>query len=397
MQNIILVNPAHAARLRPLSWTRPVAEFRVGILTLREKWERRTGAECSHLVQDDYLKELFPIKVAKLNWVIAGHLIANDYITSAIARLRPSQSLYARGQWIAACLRDDDFDGETFHWERTERIETDLPFHQIGYLNDIFQLNASAIREDYDLLTKGRQSQAPSNTNQVKGDEVFIEAGAKVECSVLNAEYGPIYIGSEAEIMEGCLIRGPFALGYRAQLKMGAKIYGATAVGPYSKVGGEVNNSIIFGNSNKAHDGFLGNSVIGEWCNLGADTNSSNLKNNYEEVKLWNYQSNRFEKTGTIFCGLMMGDHAKCGINTMFNTGTVVGVGANVFGAGYPRQFVPDFAWGGTSGFSTFHIAKFLETAAVVLSRRDQVLTEAAQRMLSAVYVLTQAYRTWEK
>jgi UDP-N-acetylglucosamine diphosphorylase/glucosamine-1-phosphate N-acetyltransferase len=224
-------------------------------------------------------------------------------------------------------------------------------------------------------------------------ENIFLEPGAKIECATLNASTGPIYIGKDAEIMEGALIRGPFALCEHATLKMGTKIYGPTTIGPHSKVGGEVNNSVIFGYSNKAHDGFLGNSVIGEWCNLGADTNNSNLKNNYIEVKLWDYASGRFIPTGLQFCGLIMGDHSKSGINTMFNTGTVVGVSANIFGSGFPRNYIPSFSWGGAQGYITYHIDKALEVASQVMKRRDIKLDEIEQDILKHIFEITASKR----
>ncbi|MGB1307109.1 MAG: glucose-1-phosphate thymidylyltransferase, partial [Flavobacteriales bacterium] len=216
---------------------------------------------------------------------------------------------------------------------------------------------------------------------------------AKVEHAILNASTGPIYVGKDAEIMEGSIVRGPLAMCENSVLKMGAKIYGATTLGPYCKVGGEVNNSVLLGYSNKGHDGFLGNSVLGEWCNLGADTNNSNLKNNYAEVKLWSYQSERFVNTGLQFCGLIMGDHSKCGINTMFNTGTVVGVSANVFGAGFPRNFVSSFSWGGSAGYMTYRLNKVFEVAEKVMQRRAIEFNQVEKDILTEVFELTKSYR----
>ena len=213
---------------------------------------------------------------------------------------------------------------------------------------------------------------------------------------VINASNGPVYIGRNAEIMEGCLVRGPFAMGEGSVLKMGAKVYGPTALGPYCVVGGEVNNICMQGYSNKGHDGFLGNAVLGEWCNIGADSNCSNLKNNYEDVKVWNYSTGRFDRSGQQFCGLIMGDHSKCGINTMFNTGTVVGVSANIFGAGFPRQFVPDFAWGGASGFITYKLDAACKTAALVMPRRKKEFDEVEKGIMEAVFSKSSSYRNWE-
>ncbi len=276
-------------------------------------------------------------------------------------------------------------------------MNSTLNIERISNLWDLFNKNGNQIKIDYSLLTNGKQSNTLSNDNRSLGNEIFIEEGATVRCSILNSLTGPIYISRGAEIMEGSTIRGPFALGEQATIKMGAKIYGPTTIGPHCKVGGEVNNSVLQANSNKAHDGFLGNAVIGEWCNIGADTNNSNLKNTYTEVKLWNYSTNNFIPTGSIFCGLIMGDHAKCGINTMFNTGTVVGVAANVFGSGYPRQFIPDFSWGGSSGFKTFKFEDFLKTAEVVMARRNVKLEAEYKIMLENFFNESSIYRTWEK
>ena len=229
--------------------------------------------------------------------------------------------------------------------------------------------------------------------NVISPENIFIEEGAKLEFVTLNASTGPIYIGKNAEIMEGSVIRGPFALCEEAQVKLASKVYGATTVGPYCRIGGEVNNSVLFGYSNKGHEGFLGNSVLGEWCNIGADSNNSNLKNNYEEVKLWSYETEGFEKTGLQFCGLMMGDHSKCGINTMFNTGTVVGVSTNIFGSGFPRNFVPSFSWGGASGFTTYITKKAFETARIAMARRHVDFDEQEAKILEHVFEETKKWR----
>src|SRR5690606_24924204 len=250
------------------------------------------------------------------------------------------------------------------------------------------------LEDDFELLTDGRRSQPiPATNNIINGQNIFIEEGAKLEFVTLNASFGPIYIGKDAEIMEGSIIRGPFALCEHATVKLGAKIYGPTTVGPHSKVGGEVNNSVIFGYSNKGHDGFMGNSVLGEWCNLGADTNNSNLKNNYAEVRLWDYNTESFARTGLQFCGLMMGDHSKCGINTMFNTGTVVGVSANIFGSGFPRNFIPSYSWGGAAGMTTFKTDKAFEVAREVMKRRNLEFTEQDEKIMEHVFEITAKYR----
>ncbi len=267
---------------------------------------------------------------------------------------------------------------------------------RLAHLWELFQWNEFELEADFLRMTSGRISMPIPDHVKLSGNRIFVEEGALLQPCTINTTMGPIYIGHNAEVMEGCMIRGGLALCNDSQLKMGTKVYGATTIGPGCRVGGEVNNSIFQSNANKAHDGFLGNSLIGEWVNIGADTNASNLKNNYEWVKQWSYETRRFEKTNGLFCGLVMGDHAKCGINTMFNTGTVVGFGANVFGAGFPRQFIPDFAWGGASGFSTFTLNKFFQTAHQVMERRGQVMTDAEKNMISMIYEDTSEFRNWE-
>jgi UDP-N-acetylglucosamine diphosphorylase/glucosamine-1-phosphate N-acetyltransferase len=297
------------------------------------------------------------------------------------------------------------FDDEPIAFFTTEAQEVDFEtFDVIQYTYDdvlriehtwdIFSKNGEAIKRDFEIITKDRESQPIPKSIWTKNPEnIFIEKGATLEFCTLNASEGPIYIGKDAEIMEGALVRGPFALCEHSTLKMGAKIYSNTTIGPHSKVGGEVNNSVIFGYSNKGHDGFLGNSVLGEWCNLGADTNNSNLKNNYAEVRLWDYETEGFARTGLQFCGLMMGDHSKCGINTMFNTGTVVGVSANIFGSGFPRNFVPSFSWGGSGGFTTYKTDKAFEVAKVVMSRRGIEFSEIDAKILEQVFEETAKWR----
>ena len=286
-------------------------------------------------------------------------------------------------------LFEEEVDFDTY-----EIIEFEGDCIKIEHTWDIFSKNDAAIREDFERLTEDRKSQPiPKSVQTIAKENIFIEEGAKLEFVTLNASLGPIYIGKDSEIMEGSVIRGPFALCDNAVVKMASKIYGATTVGPYSRIGGEVKNAVFFSYSNKGHDGFLGDSVLGEWCNIGADSNNSNLKNNYEEVKLWSYQTEGFEKTGLQFCGLMMGDHSKCGINTMFNTGTVVGVSANIFGSGFPRNFVPSFSWGGASGFTTYVTKKAFETARLVMSRRNIDFDEKEAAILEHVFEETKKWR----
>ncbi|MEZ4805727.1 MAG: GlmU family protein [Bacteroidia bacterium] len=389
--NSILFDDKQITQLYPLTLTRPSAKLRCGILTIAEKWEHHLQCIVSYQTLD-YLSSKFPILLEEDNHFINGRCLPNEEIVSQIKGLEVGQALYLHDTLIA--YRGTHFDEAL----SADKVQASSSCVLIGKVHNLFTFNHQEINNDFSLLTKGRTSEAISKSNTVLGTHsIFIEPGAKVEASVLNVSEGPIYIGTEAEIMEGSLVRGPFALCEHATLKMGAKIYNGTTVGPYCKVGGEVSNSILIGYSNKGHDGFLGNSVLGEWCNIGADSNTSNLKNNYEIVKLWNYDSERFEKTGTQFCGLFMGDHSKCGINTMFNTGTVVGVSANIFGSGFPRNFIPSFSWGGAQGFDTYASTKAYQTAELVMQRRGITLTENDKQILNHIYTLESKYRTWEK
>lgn len=402
MRNLILFDSEIRDRLLPLTYTRPVCELRVGILTIREKWERRLQGKVSYITQE-YLDEKYPISIEEDNYVINGAALPSDQLLELIEQLEPAQALLSgeNEELIAARLNRKQFskliDGTDPEEMAGIRIDGTV-FSMVDSLTAMFTLNGQEIKEDFKILTAGRKSAPLSSSNTVIGKgEIFLEAGAWVEAAILNASDGPIYIGKEATIMEGSMVRGPLALCEHATIKMGAKIYSDTTIGPWSKAGGEVSNSILLGYSNKGHDGYLGNSVIGEWCNLGADTNVSNLKNNYAEVRLWDYASQRFEPTGEQFCGLIMGDHSKCGINSMFNTGTVVGVSANIFGDGYPRNFIPSFSWGGAAGFSTYQLDKVFETAELVVGRRGHKLSHADRLIMMRIFEDSATYRRWEK
>ncbi len=388
--NYILFDGPSRNNLLPFTYTRPVADIRVGILTIREKWENYLEYTTT-TITEDYLAEKYPMVEMESNIMINASFLPNKELVEIIKGLEENQAVFKDEDVVAFYTKEnqEDIDLETF--EAIEYLDDIL---RIENTWDIFSKNGEAIEDDFELLTKGRQSQAiPEMTVAFNRKDIFIEEGAKLPLCSLNAENGPIYIGKNAEIMEGSMIRGPFALCEGAAVKMSAKIYGPTTVGPYSKVGGEITNSVIFGYSNKGHDGYLGNSVLGEWCNLGADTNNSNLKNNYAEVRLWNYDTESFARTGLQFCGLMMGDHSKCGINTMFNTGTVVGVSANIFGSGFPRNFVPSFSWGGSSGFTTYLTKKAFEVAKVVMSRRNIEFTDQDAAILEHVFEETKKFR----
>ena len=388
--NYILFDGPSRNNLLPFTYTRPVADLRIGILTIREKWEALLG-NTTTTVTEDYLSEKYPMVELDTNVMINASFLPNQDLVDLIKSLKENQAIFKNEDVIAFYTKNTQ---EEVELDTYEALEFNKDVIKIEHTWDLFSKNDMALREDFKLVTRDRESQPISDTNNVvNAEDIFIEPGATVEFATLNASTGPIYIGKDAEIMEGTLVRGPFALCEGAGTKMGTKVYGPTTIGPYCRVGGEVKNIVMFANSNKGHEGYLGNSVVGEWCNLGADTNSSNLKNNYAEVRLWNYDTESFARTGLQFCGLMMGDHSKCGINTMFNTGTVVGVSANIFGSGFPRNFVPSFSWGGKSGFTTFLTKKAFEVARVVMERRGLEFTDTDARILEHVFELSAKYR----
>jgi UDP-N-acetylglucosamine diphosphorylase/glucosamine-1-phosphate N-acetyltransferase len=376
--------------LRPLTFTRPVADLRLGIMTIAEKWGRY-AADTPGYHTADYLSVKYAAD-PEAELFINGSVCPDEQLFEAIACLQTGEVLSKDTLILAyridgtqrispdeaACLRPVPYSGS---------------FTRIVYPEDIFRNNDAQLRADFNLLTRGRTSGRISATNTVLGDDIFIEEGAVAECSTFNTLNGPVYLGKNSEVWEGTHIRGSFALCENSQVKMGSKIYGQTTIGPYSRVGGEINNAVIWGYSSKGHEGYLGNSVMGQWCNIGADSNNSNLKNNYAEVKLWDYEQRSFRKTGLQFCGLIMADHAKCGINTMFNTGTVAGVSANVFGAGYPENFIPDFSWGGTKGFEIYQLDKMFGTTEKVFERRNIEFNQVEKDILSTIFKLTAVYR----
>lgn len=392
--NLIFFDDVTRINLLPLTYTRPCADLRCGILTFREKWEKHLGFSSSSSLTEAYLQAKFPIKIDTDNLGINGCLFPDASLKEAVLNLEIGQGLTANGKLLAWRLSDDALKEGAL--DSIDAVEYEGETRLIAAPWDIFSMNDRAIEEDFDLITAGRTSQPLSSTNTLLGDRIFAEEGAVAECSILNSKTGAIYLGKDSEVMEGSVVRGALALCEHAALKLSTKIYGATTIGPHSKVGGEVNNSVLIGYSNKGHDGFLGNSVLGEWCNLGADTNNSNLKNNYAEVKLWSYAKNGFARTGLQFCGLIMGDHSKSGINTMFNTGTVVGVSANIFGSGFPRNFVPSFSWGGAQGFETFALNKADEVAEKMMSRRGIEYDEKEKAIMKHLFEASAEYRVWE-
>ncbi|MGY5849720.1 GlmU family protein [Salegentibacter sp. F14] len=387
--NYILFDGSARNQLLPFTFTRPVADIRVGILTIREKWEQVLGTTTS-TITEDYLAQKWPMVELEENVMINASFLPNPEFLKQIQELKPNQAIFHQEDIVAFHA----FEDQEVSLEDYQQIELVQGVIQISNSWDIFSKNAQAIEADFELITQGRESQPIDPSNYVKEPQrIFLEEGAQVENCSLNALSGPIYIGKNAKVLEGSLIKGALAVCEGALVKMGAKIYGPTTLGPYCRGGGEINNAVLFANSNKSHDGYLGNSVLGEWCNLGADTNNSNLKNNYAEVRIWDYQREGFAKTGLQFCGLLMGDHSKCGINTMFNTGTVVGVSANIFGAGFPRNFIPSFSWGGSGGLSVYKTEKAFEVAEIVMQRRDEEFSEEDRKILEHVFEQTSKWR----
>lgn len=367
------------SNLKPLTFTKPISHLRIGILKIYEKWELFLNSKVEIKPIQAYLDSFNTFSNANNSIYINASVIPNDTLVTKIKKLKEGESLYSNGIFIASKSGDSNFETEINYTEE---------FLKISFPWDIFSLNEKAIALDFKKISKNRKSENLSTTNTVLGEisNIFVEKGAKIEAAILNTNGGYIYVGKNAEIMEGSVIRGSLALCENATLKLSTKIYGATTIGPHSKVGGEVNNSVIQGYSNKGHDGFLGNSVIGEWCNLGADTNNSNLKNNYGEVKVWSYTKSDYIKTGLQFLGLIMGDHSKCGINTMFNTGTVVGVFANIFGGDFPPKHITSYSWGGSSGFQTYQFPKAIEVAKAVMNRRNIELSKENQKILNYIF-----------
>lgn len=390
--NYILFDGSVRNNLLPFTFTRPVGEIRIGIMTIKEKWEAYLKATFSYHTED-YLGVKYPLILKKDNVFVNASFLPNEQLVTAVKEIKENQALFSNEGLVAyrssAVLQEKAIDA-------LDKVVFEAAILNIEHTWDIFSKNGEALQADFEFLTKGRLSQPISKTNSlIHPERIFLEEGAKVEYSILNATDGPIYIGKNAEIWEGSLIRGGLALCANATIKMGGKLYGPTTIGPHSKVCGEVSNSVIFGYSSKGHEGYLGNAVLGEWCNIGADSNNSNLKNNYAKVRLWNYATEKFEQTGLQFCGLMMGDHSKTAINTMLNTGTVVGVNVNVYTPGFPRNFIPSFSWGGASGFSTYMPNKAFEAAKVMMARRGVAFNEIEAAILNHVFEETKKWRKY--
>ncbi|MEM0993317.1 MAG: putative sugar nucleotidyl transferase [Bacteroidota bacterium] len=399
MYNIILFDDDSRDRFLPLTLTRPVGELRIGILSIREKWERWLDCQVSYITQA-YLADKYPITVASDNYIINSSILPTEQLCSIVKGLQPSEAILKDGELIATRLNEKQI-AKLMGDEEIEELQgyelDDTPLLRLTHITDIFQKNELAIRADYELITKDRSSQSLNDSNLVKGAaDIFVEAGATVDCSMLNASNGPIYIGKDVQILEGSMLRGPIAICDGSLVKMGTKIYGATTIGPYSKVGGEIKNAVFQNNSNKAHDGYLGNAVIGAWCNLGAATNASNLKNNYNTVKQWSYVEEKMRSTDLQFCGLVMGDYSRSSIGTMFNTASVVGVCANVFGTGLTPKFIPSFSWGSELS-TTFDIEKAVKLIERVMARRNLELSVEDRLILVKIFEESSKYRTWEQ
>ncbi len=394
-----LFDDSKREHLKPFTFTRSTADIRVGAFTIREKWEAYLKSPLK-IITPEYLQVLYPFNASnKGSWYINSRYFPTKELTESIHHLALNCSFVNQLNGdIVAFYTNEKIDDLNTLYNYSKKLKTQQATIPSDYFLenrwDIFQKNEKQIYADIEILKKSDiHFKEPSATNTILGNQVYIHPTAQVECSILNSNTGPIYIGENVEIMEGCMVRGGLAMLQGSALKMGTKIYGATTIGPYSKVGGEVNNSVIFGYSNKAHDGFLGNSVIGTWCNLGADTNNSNLKNNYSEVSVWDYESNNYINTQHQFVGLCMGDHAKAGINTMFNTGTVVGAFANIYGGDFPEKFIPDFYWGSAHSAQVHEFNKAMDMAKRVMERRGVQLTEELINVYQNVFDSTQEYR----
>lgn len=388
---IILFEDDQRDEFLPFVYTRPVGALRIGILTIAEKWQRWLSPHVSHAAPS-YLNSLFTVPSDGPGYLINARLIPTKPVVDQIMSLGAGEVLHYGSILLAGrYVNEEHF--STHHPDRHHEALT-VPF-LLNRASDLFSRNGEALQLDFDLLTGGRSSHEADSSFRLVGppNRLFVEQGAVISEAVINVKDGPVYLAAHAEVMEGALIRGPFSLGEHAQVKMGAKVYGPTTIGPYCKVGGEVSNSVLLGYSNKGHDGFLGNSVIGEWCNLGADSNTSNLKNNYSSVKTWNFRAGEYRDSGLTFCGLLMGDHSRSGINTMFNTGTVTGVAANVFGSGFPPKFIPSFSWGGAEGMEEYRLNEALSSAERMMARRNIPLTEEMRLILTEVFRMTTADR----
>lgn len=389
--NPILFDGPERTDLLPFTYVRPVAELRIGIDTLKEKWEAFLNQNCSYATQD-YLSSKYPMHTAELNYFINASYVPTQALTDQIEKLEPNQVLVFENNPVVFCTEKKELPRNTTDFFIVE--VKSKPTH-IKISSDLFSKNAAVLEQDFERFTHGKKNEVleEGNNRFIHPERIFIETGAQLSCAILNATDGPIYVGKNTKVMEGSMLRGPIALCDEVIVKMGAKIYGGTTIGPGSKVGGELNNVLFLGNSNKGHDGFLGNAVIGQWCNIGSATDASNLKNNYSKVRIWNYTSENFAKSELQFCGLLMGDYSRCGIHSMFNTATVIGVNANVFGTGFPRTFIPSFSYGGAQGFQTYAFSKAMESNRMMMDRKDESLSELDLEILKTVFEQSSVWR----
>lgn len=376
----------HRTKLFPFTLTRPVADLRVGILTIKEKWEKYFNQSIDFLAVQE-LEAKYPKPAENLALMINGAVCPDSKLFEAIQGL-DNREILRKGDVFLAAKGSISPSDSAINLKGYKSVEYAENVTVINRSWDLFSNNKAQLMADFQLLTKGRTSQVINDPHTIvyEKENIFLEEGVDIKAAILNAEEGPIYLAKNSIVQEGATIRGPFALGENSRINMNAKIREGVTIGPNCKIGGEVSNSIVYGNSNKAHDGYLGNAVVGEWCNLGADTNNSNLKNNYEEVKVWDYEEEKFIGTGLQFCGLLMGDHSKTAINTMLNTGTTIGVSCNVFGSGFPRTIIPSFSWGGAQKTISYRLDKAVETAKKVLARKNIEWTEADQMIFKTIF-----------
>ena len=389
--NPILFDGPERKDLLPFTYVRPVAELRIGIDTLKKKWEAFLNQNCSYATQD-YLSSKYPLHTSELNYFINASYVPTQALIDQIEKLEPKQVLVFDNNPIVFCTEKDQLPEDTTDFFIVE--VKSKPIH-IKTSSDLFSKNAVVLEQDFKRFTHVKKNEVLEDGNNrfIHPERIFIEPGAQLSCAILNATDGPIYVGKNTQIMEGSMLRGPIALCDEVIVKMGTKIYGGTTIGPGSKVGGELNNVLFLGNSNKGHDGFLGNAVIGQWCNIGSATDASNLKNNYSKVRIWNYTSKNFAKSELQFCGLLMGDYSRCGIHSMFNTATVIGVNANVFGTGFPRTFIPSFSYGGAQGLKTYAFSKAMEANRMMMDRKGKQLSELDLEILKDVFEQSSVWR----
>lgn len=391
--NVILFDHTQREALYPIVFTRPVSSIRVGMLSIQQKWESLLNVVVSTLVPD-YLSAKFPSKFETEDLYINASVLPSKPLIDEILKLNTNQKL-VKGDLLLA------FYGEKMKWEKVEKlaskleaVESESVIVNIKNTWDIISLLKPELQSDFNLVAERfTPAQIPSYTTAIERNNIWVGANVKLGACILNATEGEIVIDDDAEIMDGAMVKGPVYLGKHSCIKMGAKIYGPVSVGEHCKLGGEVCDSILQAYSNKGHDGFLGHSYLGEWCNLGADTNTSNLKNTYEPVRLWNYSTKKFDRTGMQFLGLIMGDHSKTGINTMLNTGTVIGVACNVYGGGFPRNFIPDFSMGSSHKMEKFPLKKVFEMAGAMMQRRKIEFSHSDEEILTSVFEITKEFR----